>query len=83
MGVQSITGLVMGQPVRIWRPERRSVADPVGNDTLYWGDQALVLDLDNMQPRIVRLVPPAYATACRADQWEPFIRACLTFGLLR
>jgi hypothetical protein len=73
-------GKAFGKPVTLYSPERRSLSDPVGNCILLWGDDRITLDTGSMQPKLVRLMPRAYAGSS-AKQWEPFITLALATGL--
>jgi hypothetical protein len=83
MGLLQPTGDVLGRPVKVWMPPRRSVADcsPL-IETLFWGDDQIRLDVDRMQPRLAKLLPTPYCRATSARHWAPFIRKAISMGLL-
>jgi len=74
-------GNVEGRPLKIWYPKRQSASAPVKDPILYWGDSKLKIDTQNMQPRLVRAMPKAYATV-PGKAWVEFIRTAVSMGVL-
>lgn len=82
-GTLRLKGLCLGQPIAIRHFFRESTADMPKNSVLYWGDQAVTLDIQRMNRRESNALPSAYLIGDDASRWEPFIRECLMAGRLR
>jgi hypothetical protein len=62
-------------------PQRRSVAAPVGNPTLFVNNRRITIDERNLPGNLVRLLPHAYAHAPK-EAWKPFLTLAEAMGLL-
>ena len=62
-------------------PQRKSLAGRVPNAVLCWNDLTMILDTDELPPKLSRLLPNAYAHAKDAE-WYPFITLAIAMRLM-
>jgi len=72
--------------IRLHVPQRRRTDAPVQHAVLIVDGRSLVIDERNLPPRLVRLLPPAYASANHPDRnpgaWTQFIEMARALGYL-
>lgn len=78
-----LKGLCLGQPIAIRHFLRESTAAMPKSPVLYWGDEAVTLDIQRMTRREHDAMPIPILGSVPASKWEPFIRECLMLGRLR
>lgn len=77
-------GVVLGHELVIRHPVRQSVEQPeTGDDILVYDGKQLAIDIQNMRPQLVRLLPSGYLTPqVKPQQWERFILLARGMGYL-
>lgn len=69
-------GRVFGKMLSVSHPQRDGTwdCDPNKIDIIHWGTKSCPLDIENMNGKLVKLIPHGYGTAkVTANDWKGFV----------